>query len=143
LAEETTIQGLAVSLEQSTGTSVLVHGIGDSGRSNNILMFIACQADGRTLERKALPQNIATRLRVFASHRPDFEALVANCKDIAVSDLRSSHAGLEINPVILKQMAAFIDDLNQRKLPSPAVCSILDVRKLFRRLGTMQLDAQN
>jgi hypothetical protein len=59
-------------------------------------MFIACQNDVRTVGRKALPSNIAKRLRVFVYPRPEFDDLVANCKEIASSELRSSHGGVEL-----------------------------------------------
>jgi hypothetical protein len=140
LAEETTIQRLAACLEPSIGSSVLIPGIRDSVRLNDKFMFIACQNDVRTVGRKALPQNIAKRLRVFVYPRPEFNDLVANCKEIAISELRSSHHRLQMDPIIAEQIAAFVDQLNKKELPSVALWSMRDVRWLFGRLGTMQLN---
>jgi midasin (ATPase involved in ribosome maturation) len=127
LAEDSTIQGLAVSLEPSSGSSVLIPGIGDSVQLNPKFMFISCQNDVRTIGRKVLPANIAKRLRFFEYPRPDPDDLIANCKEMAVSELRSAHGRMTIDPVIAERIARFMTELNERELPTLALWSMRDV----------------
>jgi MoxR-like ATPase len=62
LAEDTTIQCLAVSLERSSGSSVLIPGLDRSCKMNQKFMFITCQNDVRTAGRKRLPAKVSRHL---------------------------------------------------------------------------------
>jgi hypothetical protein len=46
---------LSISLEPYAGPNVLIQGIGDPIEFNENFMFIACQTDIQTMERKLLP----------------------------------------------------------------------------------------
>jgi MoxR-like ATPase len=133
LSQEITIESLAVSLESSTGVSILIPSVGDCVRLHNKFMFIACQNDN-------LPQNIMKRLQVLIYPRLEIHDLATICKTIGVSELKNIDDRLEIDPIIAEQIAGFMDQLNNTQLPSVELWSLRDIRKLFHRLGRMQLD---
>jgi MoxR-like ATPase len=137
LAEENTTQSLAVSLEPSTGGNVLIPGLGDSVKFHDRFMFIACQNDVKTVGRKALPQNIAKRLRFFDYPRPSCQDLILSCQSIAETELSATPGKVAVDSAIAEAIATFMHRLNEKEFPYLALWSMRDVRKLFRRIGLM------
>jgi hypothetical protein len=166
LAEEATLQSLAVALEPSSGISVLVPGIGVSVTVAKKFMFIACQNDIRTIGRKALPAKIQKRLRMFEYPRPELDDLIANCQAIATLELHGDKEQILVDQAIAKRIAEFMDGLNnklnlgsstarQRENSTEAgkhqnsahplvqflaPWSMRDIRKLFLRFRELQMN---
>ncbi|KAK8886006.1 hypothetical protein M9Y10_041465 [Tritrichomonas musculus] len=133
LAEDTTIQSLAVALENSSGLKTLIPGLGKSIKFHKKFLFIACQNDIKTAGRKMLPPNIAKKLRMFEYPSPTLNDLITNCRIISKSELLYSDDSISLYDA--ERMATFINEINKSKIPFISKWSMRDVRKLFRRIS--------
>ena len=145
LAEDNILQSISVVLESSDeGTNVLIPGLGETFEYNKNFFFIACQNDIQTRGRRKLPEIIKKRLRIFEYPSPNEEDIKRSCEEISKNELELFES--EKNPISItfpNKIARFMYLINEEKNQDIGIWSMRNIRKLFRRLKSQQIEPES